>query len=118
MLEFDMLSNGTYREFRWAAVQEANSLLKSRMHVSFSMVRGVRNTGQLSKFDGTVDESAQSRASHTRSLGRFTQGRSVQDCFHRSQIAQKMVPLLFIKERVIKGRKPVCRLLSLLLRNL
>src|SRR5947209_10515328 len=100
-----MLSNGTHREFRWAAVQEANSLLKSRMHVSFSMVRGVRDAGQLSKFDGTVDESAQSRASHTCRCRRFTEGYSVQDCFHRSQIAQKVLPLLFIQQRIIEGDK-------------
>src|SRR5947209_9650605 len=44
MFEFDMLSNGTQGEFRRTTVEEANSLLKSRMHLPFSMVCGVRNT--------------------------------------------------------------------------
>ena len=34
MFEFHMLSNGTHREFRGTAVEEANGLLKSRMHAA------------------------------------------------------------------------------------
>ena len=49
-----MLSNGTHREFRRTAVEEANGLLKSRMHLPFSMVGGVRNTGHLPKLERCV----------------------------------------------------------------
>src|SRR5260370_35849608 len=105
-----MLSNGTHREFRRTAVEEANGLLKGWMQLPFPTVGGLRNTGQLPKLYRALDEPSQGRASHTRSRCGFTDCRSVQDRFHRSQIAQKMFPLLFIEHRAIQGRKQVCRL--------
>jgi hypothetical protein len=77
----------------------------------------VRNTGHLSKLDRALDEPAQGRTPHTHSRSCFTEGRSVQDRFHCPHIAQKMVPLLFIEMRVIKGRKHIGWLSSLFLLN-
>src|SRR5215510_3958014 len=108
-----MLSNGTHREFRRTAVEEANDLLKSRMHLPFSMVGGVRNTGQLSKRYCALYQPSQSRTSHPRRLCCFTEGRSIVHCFHSSHIPEKMFPLLFIEERIIKGRAHIGRLPSL-----
>src|SRR5258707_898 len=104
-----MLSNGTHREFRRTAVEEANGLLKGWMQLPFPTVGGLRNTGQLPKLYRALDEPSQGRASHTRSRCCFADGRSVQDRFHSSHIAQKMFPLLFIEERGIKGRKQIRR---------
>src|SRR6266702_380817 len=107
MLEFDVLNNGTHREFRWAAVQKTNSLLKSRMHFSFSMVCGVWNTGQLSKCDRALHEPPERCTPHPFSGSSITDGCSIENRFHGSQIAQKLSSLLFIKARVIKGRKQI-----------
>ena len=79
-----MFSNGLDRQFGRAAVKEANRLLKGWMDFPFSMVGRTRNTGHLSKLDRTLDQAAQGRASHTGSRSRFTQSRSVLDCFHRA----------------------------------
>jgi len=85
------------------------------MELPFSMVGRMGNTSYLPKLDCALDESSQGRASHPRSLCCFTEGSSIQDRFHGSQIAQKMFSLFFSKQRVIKGGKRVGRFLILLL---
>src|SRR5437588_7509151 len=100
-----MFGNGLNRQFGWSAVEKANRLLKGWMEFPISMVGRTRNAGYLSKLDGTSDQSAQSRVCHTGLCSRFTEGRSIPDCFHRPQIAQKAFPLLFIQARSIKRGK-------------
>src|SRR6266849_7158897 len=104
-----MLSNRLDRECGGTAVEEANRLLKGWMQFPCSLVGRMGNTGSLSKLDGALDESSQSRASHPLSRCCFTNGCAMQDRFHGSQIAQKMCALLCIKERVIKGGKRIGR---------
>src|SRR6266516_7992983 len=110
-----MLSDSSHGEFGRAAVEEANGLLKGWMQLPFPTVGGLRNTGQLPELYRALDEPSQGRTSHTRSRCCFTDCRSVQDRFHSSHMAQKLFPLLFIEERVIKGRKQICRLPSFFL---
>src|SRR5437867_12274252 len=98
MLEFHMLSNGTHREFRRAAVEEANGLLKSKIQLPFSMVGSVGNTSQLPKLDCALDQSPQGRASHPRSRCCITNGCSIEDRFHGPHITEKLFPSLVIEE--------------------
>jgi hypothetical protein len=51
-----MFGNGLNRQFGWAAVEEANRLLKGWMEFPISMVGRTRNTGYLSKLDGALDQ--------------------------------------------------------------
>src|SRR6266567_120807 len=98
-----MLSDSLNREFGGAAVEEANRLLKGWMELPLSMVGRVWNTGNLPKRDRALDQSTQGRASHSRGLCGFSLSRSIQNGFHRVQIAKKHFPLLLIEARSIKG---------------
>ncbi len=61
------------------------------------------NTSNLSKRDRALDQSTQGRASHPRSLCGFLLRCSIENGFHRVQIAKKDFPLLLIEVRIIKG---------------
>ncbi len=98
-----MLRDSLNREFGGTAVEEANRLLKGWMELPFSMVGRMGNTGNLAKRDRALDQSTQGRAPHPRSLCSFLLSCSIQNGFHRVQIAKKDFPLLLIEVRIIKG---------------
>src|SRR6266700_4765204 len=100
-----MFGNGLNRQFGWAAVEEANRLLKGWMEFPISMVGRTRDARYLAKLNGTLDQSAQSRVCHTGLCSRLTESRSIHDRIDSTQIAQKAFPLLFIQARSIKCGK-------------
>src|SRR5260370_41243201 len=67
------------------------------------MVGRLRNRGNLAKRDRRLDHSSQGRARQPRSLCSFLLRCSIQNGFHRVQIAKKDFPLLLIEVRIIKG---------------